>query len=102
MEAAALDRARSTMAQVAADLVAERQKLEGSVSGLLGAGWTGAAADEYRQGFADWRAGAEEVLASLHTMSDLMAQTRAQYLRSDDASVQTVAPVSSRLQERLS
>lgn len=100
-DAAALARAQAMIADIAADLVKERAALDRSVSGLLGAGWSGAAAEEYRQAWDDWRQGADEVLAALRTESELLGSTRAAYLASDDASVRTSLPISARLQDRL-
>lgn len=102
LDPAALQQAQDLVARTAADLVAERRRLDGSVSGLLGAGWSGGAADEYRQAWGEWCQGADRVLDALHVASELMGQTRASYLASDDASVRTTSPISSRLQERLS
>ncbi len=102
LDAAAMQQAQDLIARTAADLVAERRQLDGSVSGLLGSGWSGAAADEYREAWGDWCQGADRVLDALHRASEVMGQTRASYLSSDDDSVRTTSPISSRLQERLS
>lgn len=99
---AALARAQAMIADIASDLVQERQVLDRSVSSLLGSGWTGAAAEEYRDAWGEWREGADRVLAALHSESELLGSTRAAYVASDDSSVQTTVPISSRLQERLS
>jgi WXG100 family type VII secretion target len=101
-DAAALARAQALIADVAADLAKERAALDRSVSGLLGSGWSGPAAEEYREAWGEWRDGADRVLAALHTESELLGSTRAAYLAGDDASVQTTAPISARLQDRLS
>ncbi|CAN5397647.1 hypothetical protein BH10ACT10_BH10ACT10_28800 [soil metagenome] len=92
---AALAKAQSLVAEIAAGLVQERASLDRSVSGLLGTGWSGAAADEYRQAWGDWCDGADQVLEALHTESELLGSTRSAYLGSDDASVQTTVPISS-------
>jgi WXG100 family type VII secretion target len=102
LDPAALQQAQDLVARIAADLVAERRSLAGTVDGLLGGGWSGVAADEYRQAWNEWRDGADQVLAALHASSELMGQTRAAYLSGDDASVATTAPLQARLQERLS
>jgi len=102
LDPVAMQQAQDLIARIAEDLVVERRTLAGSVDGLLGGGWSGVAADEYRQAWAEWCDGADEVLAALHSSSELMGQTRAAYLSSDDASVDTTAPLDARLQERLS
>jgi WXG100 family type VII secretion target len=99
---AALARAQAMIAEIASNLVTERQTLDRSVDGLLGSGWSGAAADEYRQAWAEWRDGADRVLAALHAESELLGSTRTAYLAADDGSVRTTAPISARLQDRLS
>lgn len=99
---AALQRAQALIADIASDLRHERESLDRSVSGLLGAGWSGAAADEYTRAWGDWRDGADQVLAALHEMSEVMGSTRAAYLSSEDDSVRTTAPISARLTDRLS
>ena len=102
LDPAVMARAQDVIARTATDLVAERRTLDRSVSGLLGPGWSGAAAEEYHQAWQEWCQGADEVLAALHSMSEVMGQTRAAYLASDDHSVSATAPISARLQERLS
>lgn len=102
LDPAAMALARGLVADIADDLVAERATLDRSVSGLLGSGWSGVAADEYRDGWTEWLEGAEEVLSALHTTGELLEVSRTDYLLSDESSVRTAAPISSRLQERLS
>ena len=102
VDPAALQQAQALIADIASDLRHERESLDRSVSGLVGAGWTGAAADEYTRAWGDWREGADQVLAALHDMSEVMGSTRASYLASDDDSVRTTAPISARLSGRLS
>jgi WXG100 family type VII secretion target len=102
LDANAMQQAQDLIARIAADLVAERQTLDRSVSGLLGSGWSGVASEEYRKAWGEWREGADRVLKALHGAAELMGQTRAAYLTSDDDSVRTTAPIGSRLQERLS
>ncbi|MGH3412470.1 MAG: WXG100 family type VII secretion target [Marmoricola sp.] len=98
---AAMQRASTQVQQITEELEREKATLHATVSDLLGGGWTGVAADEYRKGWADWCDGADEVFAGLREASTLLSQTRAAYQTSDEDAEQRTAPISSRLQDRL-
>lgn len=93
----ALAHARTQVAQVAEELAAERARLQDSVGGFLGSGWTGAAAEDYARGWQEWEKGAEDVMTALSTMGDLLAQTRAAYVASDGEAAERQARFQARL-----
>jgi len=102
LEPEALARAEDLVARIAADLTAEREKLAGSVAALLTDGWTGIAAAEYGEAWADWREGADQVLAALGEISRAMGVARSELVTSDDDAAGRSETLSARLQERLS
>lgn len=101
VEHAAMQRASTQVLQIAEGLAREKQSLHDAVTELLGGGWTGVAADEYRQAWTDWCEGADEVFSALRTTSGLLSQSRAAYQGSDEESTRRTSPLASRLQERL-
>lgn len=86
VEQSALPAAQARTDQVHAQLQSALGDATARVTSLLGSGWRGPAATAYQQAFDEWRSGAEEVLAGLTTMSQLLAQTAADYGASDTSS----------------
>lgn len=87
-------------------LRAERDRADRVVTGLLGggapgAGWSGTAASAYGAGWDDWRVAADEVLAGLVAMGELLAAAHAGLHLGDDASRAVLDQVSARIVERL-
>ncbi len=91
--------------RVGADLDRQREVVARQVDSLLDGGWSGAAAHAYREGWEVWHAGCVEVLAALHTMTDLMVEAGGELDATDDgvrAALSTLtAQLSARLVERL-
>ena len=102
VDPAVLARAEALVARIASDLVAERRSLDGSVSSLLDAGWSGPASDQYRDAWVTWREGADQVLDALREIGEAMGQARIQLVTSDQGAADRAAPLSARMQERLS
>jgi WXG100 family type VII secretion target len=66
---------RATVVEVdaaAERLRADRDRVARQVDTLLDGGWSGSAATAYAEGWSDWCAGAERVLAGLSTMARLL------------------------------
>lgn len=85
------------MSQVSEQLVAERRRLQASVESLLGAGWTGAAAEDYERGWTEWVKGADDVMTALSVMGDLLAEARASYVASDEEAAARQSQLRNRL-----
>lgn len=97
LEDAAFDRAVSEVARTHDDLVRARDSLTSRVQGLLGSGWSGQAADEYAEAWADWEDGAGRVLDGLAHLGAVMAQVKASLLAQDDDELARMSRVRARL-----
>jgi uncharacterized protein YukE len=71
------------------------------VSGFLGAGWTGVAADSFVEAWDSWKLAATDVLDGLVAMAELLAAAHADYSAQDDASQPRLDALSARIVERL-
>lgn len=100
-ESAAMAHASRMVADLADDVRREHERLGGEVSGLLGGGWSGVAADQYSRAWQQWCDGMLKILAGLHTESQLIAQSQAAYESSDADATGRMQPLASRLQSRL-
>lgn len=85
----------------AARLRTDRDRIDGRVSGYLGSGWTGIAADSFVEAWEEWKAGATDVLEGLEAMGQLLDATRRDLTDQDDASQQALDHVAARIVERL-
>lgn len=76
----------SALTEIRAELSTELTTLRGEMDTLFSTGWHGQAATGFAQGWDDWRAGAETVLAALGSMADLLNDTGRTYSTTDDSS----------------
>ncbi len=85
----------------AGDLRHERERIDRKVTGFLGAGWVGAAADSFAEGWDDWRLAAGDVLEGLVAMGQLLEAAHADFVAQDVGSRQRLDEVASRITDRL-
>lgn len=83
VDSVALAQAEDLVATIAKDVKSERATLGGVVEGFLGDGWTGAAASQYGEAWADWRDGADRLLDALERVSTSMGIARRELTSSD-------------------
>ncbi len=69
---------------VAETLAEQRRLTDHQVDVLLDGGWSGRAARDYREGWQQWRAGCDEVVAALLVMGDLVAGARTELVEQDE------------------
>ena len=72
---------------VHADLSAELARIAALVEDALSASWRGDAASAFGVAWAEWAAGAREVLAALSAMSSSLRATGSTYAAAENASV---------------
>jgi WXG100 family type VII secretion target len=94
---AALQDASTLVDEIARTLATEKARMHERITLLVSEGWSGEAADQYRQAWADWVDGADKVLAALHAESTLIATHRVQLHASDQSTVQGMSSLLSRL-----
>lgn len=82
-------------------LTQTRDAATGRVEGFLRGGWSGLAAESYAEAWGDWRAAADDVLAGLAALADLLDATHADLAARDHDSRSALELVSARLHERL-
>jgi WXG100 family type VII secretion target len=66
------------------ELARGKGRLHESCGSYLGTGWTGAAADSFRDGWSTWAEGVDDVLDALGSMGELLTEN-ARAFRSDDS-----------------
>ena len=82
----------------AADLLsADRDRVGRRVETLLDGGWRGPAATAYASGWAQWCAGADQVLDGLRTMGRLLEAVEVGYVESDRSAGAAAARIAARL-----
>ncbi|GAA3657834.1 hypothetical protein GCM10022237_17350 [Nocardioides ginsengisoli] len=86
LEHGAAVRAENAIDRICAEIHAECRQLDGSVAALLDGSWGGVAADQYREGWDEWAAGAAELVGALGTLGRLMAAARTTIEAADGAS----------------
>lgn len=69
---------------VASALEARRRRTDLAVDVLLDGGWSGRAASAYLEGWEEWRAGCDQVLAALATMAELVDAAHADQVEQDE------------------
>ncbi|MCW2813914.1 MAG: hypothetical protein JWN84_1369 [Nocardioides sp.] len=79
-----LTAAVAELRDVADSLAGARRRTDLVVDVLLDGGWSGHAADAYREGWDDWRGGCDRVLASLAAMAELIAGAHADQVETDE------------------
>jgi WXG100 family type VII secretion target len=85
VDPAALVDVAAQLNSVAEGLRSGLGSLDGEVSGLLGASWTGEAASAYAGVWREWHEGASHVVEGLTTMSVLLQQGASGYADTDSS-----------------
>ena len=93
--------AKSDVAAGAARLEADRTRIDGRVSGFLGSGWTGVAAESFVEAWSDWKVAAKDVHDGLVAMGELLDAAHRDYVEADDSSQQQLDQLATRLIDRL-
>ena len=93
----ALQRAAADVDRAADLLSAERDRVGRQVETLLDGGWRGPAATAYASGWAQWCAGADQVLDALRTMGRLLEAVDVGYVESDRSAEAAAARIAARL-----
>jgi WXG100 family type VII secretion target len=97
----AFDQAKRDVAAGVEKLRTDRDRIDERVSGFLGTGWVGSAADTFVDGWADWKVGADNVLQGLDAMGQLLDAAHRDFIASDEGSQASLDQLSSRLIDRL-
>lgn len=97
----AFTRAKSDVAEGCSRLKSDRDAIDKRVTGFLGTGWTGVAADSFVDAWGDWRVAATDVLDGLTAMGELLDAAHKDFIESDDSSQQRLDQLSARLIDRL-
>ena len=101
-ENAAIRQAVADVQSAHGELIEARADADRRVSSLLGAGWTGAAADTFAEAWSDWLAGAEQVESGLEAMGQILDAVHRDLVAQDDSSQAALDQISARIVERLS
>lgn len=83
-------------------LASERSRADRRVTGLLGSGWTGVAADSFLDAWEDWKVAAEQVKAGLDSMGQLLDAVHRDMIAQDEGSQVALDQISQVIVERLS
>lgn len=94
---AAFDRAVHDVTAVHEELVSKHQTLDDRVRAMLGAGWRGVAAEEYRDGWSEWNDGVELVLRGLFDLSEAMSSVHDDLSATDADQATPIGRLNSRL-----
>jgi WXG100 family type VII secretion target len=97
----AFNKARSDVREGAGRLTKDRDDIDRRVSGFLGDGWVGVAADSFIEAWDDWKVAATDVLDGLVAMGELLDATQKDFNAEDEESQRKLDAVSSRIIERL-
>ncbi len=81
-----LAQARVRVDRIAREIQVEGAALARLTDELLDGGWSGGAAATYREGWAEWKTGANDLLEALETMAALLGQSRVSYEHVEDFS----------------
>lgn len=98
---AAFAKAKSDVQAGAERLHRDRENIDLRVSGFLGSGWTGDAADSFVDAWDDWKAAAGDVLQGLRSMGELLDAAHRDFVQADDASQVNLDQIAARLIDRL-
>lgn len=93
----AFDTGVSDVRTASLDLDERRRRLDRDVTGLLDGAWTGAAATAFGEAWAEWCEGADEAIAALAGMAELLDAAHGGLVRQDDASVDRTTRLAARL-----
>ncbi|WP_148613746.1 WXG100 family type VII secretion target [Nocardioides rubriscoriae] len=97
----AFGRGRADVVEASQALEETRRTIDRRVSGFLGSGWTGAAAEAFADAWEQWLAGAADVKEGLDAMSALLEATQRDWAHQDEASQQRLDVVSAKIVDRL-
>lgn len=97
----AFDRGIGNVHDAADRLRTDRTAIDQRVSGFLGAGWTGVAADSFVEAWDDWKTAATDVEEGLVAMAELLGAARRDFVAQDERSQQNLDAISARIIERL-
>jgi WXG100 family type VII secretion target len=95
---------RATIGEIrsaAEDFRAVRRGIDADVDSLLHGGWRGVAAEAFADGWADWQAGAQDVLDGLVAMGQLLDAVHHDVTEQDLASQRELDSLATRLLDRL-
>lgn len=98
---AAFAKAKSDVQLGSERLKKDRDSIDERVSGFLGSGWTGVAADSFVEGWEEWKAAAGDVLQGLVSMGELLDAVHQDFIQADDSSQNSLDQVSARVIDRL-
>lgn len=98
---AAFAKVRSDVQVGAERLTSSRDSIDHRVSGFLGSGWTGEAADSFVEGWSDWKSAAGEILDGLSAMGELLDAAHRDFVAADESSQRSLDAISARLIDRL-
>jgi WXG100 family type VII secretion target len=68
----------------AGNIAEENGRAMTQVTGLVGAGWEGAASEQFNALFTQWKTGADQVQEALHGISQLLSNAGNAYQRTED------------------
>jgi WXG100 family type VII secretion target len=68
----------------ASTIMDENNRAMGQVNGLVGAGWEGAASQQFNTLFTQWKQGADQVQDALHGISGLLNGAGQAYQQTED------------------
>ena len=68
----------------ASNIMEENSRAMGQVDSLVGAGWEGAASQQFSALFAQWKQGADQVQDALHGISQLLSSAGQAYQQTED------------------
>jgi WXG100 family type VII secretion target len=85
----ALHAARTLVEDARENASAGLARVNAAADDLLGGGWNGGAAAAFAGGFADWRAGAETVLAALGDIGAALGRTAACYADAEAVAIRS-------------
>jgi WXG100 family type VII secretion target len=98
----AMTKAKTDVAAASERLADERTKADRRVTGFLGSGWTGAAADSFVDAWDDWKLAADQVKDGLDAMAQLLDAVHRDLTQQDAASQVALDRISQRIVDRLS
>lgn len=98
---AAFAQAIADVRDAAEELAQTRRAVDRRISGFLGVGWRGAAAESFIAPWGDWVVGAEDAERGLSAMAELLAATHRDFRREDEESQRALDDISARIIARL-
>ena len=97
----AMRKAKGDVASASDRLGEERHRADRRVSGFLGSGWTGVAADAFVDAWDDWKVAADQVNGGLDAMHQLLGAVHRDLTDRDEAAQTALDRISLRIVERL-